>query len=190
MKKKLIFLFCACFMLLNMVDMLIPRSEANIFDNAVRLHILADDNGEEAQRIKLLVRDAILEEYGEMFSESNDVEAASKVLEENIPKIEATANRVLAENNADYVANASFGYETYPTRVYENITLPAGEYRSLKLNLGSAEGKNWWCILFPPLCTGASSEKDLSSAKVNEKDSEVFSKPKYIFRFKLLELLW
>ncbi len=190
MKRKLLFLFCACFILLNAVDMLIPRSEANIFDNAIRLHILAEDNGEEAQRVKLLVRDALLDEYGEMLSANGEVTGAEEAIRESLSEIEATANRVLAENGADYKAKATFDYEEYPTRVYENITLPAGEYRSLRINLGAAEGKNWWCILFPPLCTGASSEKDLSSAKINKKDTSVFSSRKYVFRFKLLELFW
>lgn len=190
MKTKLICLFCACFMLLNTVDMLIPRSEANIFDNAIRLHVLADDNSQEAQSVKLLVRDAILEECGDMFSECGDVLSASATVEENMPKIESVANRVLKENGMEYTAKAFWGYEEYPTRVYESFTLPAGTYRSLRLNLGDAEGNNWWCVLFPPLCTGASSGENLTAADINEKDSSVFTNRKYIFRFKLLELFW
>lgn len=188
MKTKLIALFCACFMLLTVVDMLIPRSEANIYDNAIRLHILADDNSESAQSVKLLVRDAILNECGDLFSDTGDVTAAAEAVEENIPRMEEIANRVLQENGFDYHATAQFGYEEYPTRVYDNVTLPAGTYRSLRVNLGSAEGNNWWCVLFPPLCTGAASGKDLSKAEVTEKDSAVFTERKYIFRFKLLEL--
>ena len=190
MKTKIILLLCACFMLLNVVDMLIPRSEANIFDNAIRLHILADDNSEEAQNVKLQVRDAILEECGDMFSENGDVVAASETVEANLSYMEDIANRVLKENGMDYKAQACWGYEEYPTRVYDDFTLPAGEYRSLRLKLGQGEGNNWWCILFPPLCTGASTEDDFSSAEITKKDSNVFTKPKYIFRFKLLELFW
>ena len=188
MKTKLIALFCACFMLLTAIDMLIPRSESNIFDNAIRLHILADDNSDRAQSVKLLVRDAILNECGDMFSDNGDVLSASETVEENLPHIEEIANRVLSENGMEYSAKAVWGYEEYPTRVYEDFTLPAGTYRSLRVNLGDAEGNNWWCVLFPPLCTGAASADDFSSAKINNTDSSVFTNKKYIFRFKILEL--
>ena len=150
MKTKLIALFCACFLLLTIVDMLVPRSEANVYDNVIRLHILADSDSEEAQEVKLLVRDAILKECGGIFNSSVDVDVASETVKQNLSRMENVANRVLAENGFEYKATAEFGMEEYPTRVYENLTLPAGTYRSLRLNLGSAEGQNWWCILFPP----------------------------------------
>ncbi len=185
MKTKLIALFCACFILLTAVDTLIPRSEAKVFDNVIRLHVLAFDNSDQAQGIKLLVRDAILSECGDLFSESGDVIAASEKLTENLSRMEDIANRVLLENSVDYKATVEWGIESYPTRVYEGFSLPAGSYRSLRIKLGEAKGNNWWCILFPPLCTKASS--DFSASGINEKDSEVFSKPKYRFRFKLLE---
>lgn len=188
MKRKIIALFCACFMLLNIVDMLVPRSEAKIFDNVIRLHILADDNSEEAQAVKLMVRDAILEECNELFSESGDVFAASERVEESICRMEEIANRVLAENGVSYRAKAEWGYEEYPTRVYEDVTLPSGTYRSLRLNLGSGSGNNWWCVLFPPLCTKASTDSGFSASGINGNDSSVFTNRKYVFRFKLLEL--
>ncbi len=189
LKTKILALFCACFMLLNIVDMIIPRSEAKIFDNAVRLHILATDNSEAAQSLKLTVRDAILEEYGELFENNANINEASASVTENLSAIERTANRVLSENGANYNAVAEWGYEEYPTRVYENVTLPAGTYRSLRIKLGSGEGNNWWCVLFPPLCTKAASDNnDLSSSGVNSNDSAVFTSKKYLFRFKLLEL--
>ncbi len=188
MKTKIIALFCACFMLLSAVDMLFPRSEAQIYENAIRLHILAEDNTEKAQAVKLLVRDAILNECGELFSEKTDVDSASSAVCENLANIERIANRVLAENNAGYTATVEWGIESYPTRVYNDFSLPAGEYRSLRVKLGSANGNNWWCILFPPLCTGASTNKDFTVAKVNKNDTSVFTSRKYAFRFKLLEL--
>lgn len=188
LKTKIAALFAASFLLLNIVDMLIPRSEAKIFDNAIRLHILAEDNSETAQAVKLCVRDAILTEYSDIFNNNENVIEASKALESSLADIEATANRVLSEYNADYRASVEWGYEEYPTRVYENITLPAGRYRSLRINLGRAEGNNWWCVLFPPLCTDAAKNNSLSQSGVNENDSRVFKEKKYIFRFKILEL--
>ena len=188
MKTKIIALFCACFLLLTVVDMLVPRSEANIFDNVIRLHILAEDNSETAQSIKLSVRDAILNECGDIFSESGDVMIACATVEENISRIEDVANRVLTEKGVDYKADVEWGVEIYPTRVYEDFYLPSGEYRSLRVNLGNANGNNWWCVLFPPLCTNVASDNDFKNTIVAEKDTSVFKNRKYIFRFKLLEL--
>lgn len=190
MKTKLIALFCSCFLLLNVVDLLVPRSEAKVYDNVIRLHVLADDNSEEAQSIKLLVRDAILTECGELFEENHDMDSACKAVEGNLEKIERVANRVLAENRTDYNAKAQWGYESYPTRVYEDFTLPSGNYLSLRINLGKAQGNNWWCVLFPPLCTSASQATDFSSPEIAENDGDVFTEKKYVFRFKILELFW
>ena len=186
MKTKLIALFCACFILLTAVDTFVPRGEAEVYDSLIRLHVLADSNSDEAQQTKLLVRDAILQECGDIFSSSGDIVTAEETLDRNITKIEEIANRVLKENGADYGATVELGIENYPTRDYGEFSLPAGSYKSLRVKLGRAEGNNWWCILFPPLCTNAST--DLSSSGMNAKDTEVFTKSKYKFRFKLLEL--
>ncbi len=189
MKTKIVALFCACFLLLTATDIFVPRTEAKIYDSVIRLHILAEDNSDKAQSVKLLVRDAVLSECSELFSETGDIIAASDKVESSLTKMESVANRVLAENGEEYKAKAEWGYEEYPTRVYENMTLPAGTYRSLRLVLGEGNGNNWWCVLFPPLCTKASAEKsDFSSTDVNEKDSSVFTNKKYVFRFKLLEI--
>lgn len=191
MKTKIVALFCACFILLNVVDMVIPRSESKIYDSVIRLHILAEDNSESAQAVKLMVRDAILDECGELFAEDGNIVSASETVESNLPKIEEIANRVLSENGMDYKAVCEWGTEEYPTRVYENLTLPSGTYRSLRINLGKAEGNNWWCVLFPPLCTKASAgESDFARTDVNKNDSRVFTNRKYTFRFKLLEFFW
>ena len=186
MKTKLIALFCACFLLLNVVDMVVPRSEAKIFDNVIRLHVLAESDSYEDQQIKLAVRDAVLNECPYLFDKNGDIAAASETVEQSLPYIEKIANRVLDEQGASYRAKAEWGYEEYPTRIYENLSLPAGKYRSLRINLGSAEGQNWWCVLFPPLCNNAST--DITASGVNGRDTSVFSNRKYIFRFKLLEL--
>ena len=188
LSTKIIALLCACFLLLNVVDMVVPRTEAQVYENVVRLHVLADDNSEAAQSVKLAVRDAILQEYGNLFDENGDVSVASDIIVSHLSDIESTANRVLAENGFGYRAQVLWGIEEYPTRIYEGFTLPAGSYRSLRVMLGSGSGNNWWCVLFPPLCTGAASEDGISVSGVNGRDTEVFTKKKYSFRFKILEL--
>ena len=180
-------LFAACFLLLNAVDALVPGRESGIFDGVIRLHVIADGDGKVEQRVKLLVRDRILAEFSGALSAAGDIRAAADTASKLIPRICETANRVLAENGAPYKARAYLVRERYPTRDYGGISLPSGEYCSLKIVLGEGNGQNWWCVMFPPLCFGASA-KALADTAVGERSARVFTKKKYVFRFKLLEL--
>ncbi len=191
MKKEIfvrvICLFCACFLLLLGVDCFVPGNESQIYEGAVRLHVLAASDSQKDQEIKLLVRDEILRTYGSDFLNSTEPSDARDAVVSNLESIQATANSVLQSQGISYTATVRWGRETYPSRTYEGITLPEGEYYSLRVELGEAGGKNWWCVLFPPLCNGASTEK-LTMTGVNKNSCGVFTKRKYIFRFKFLEL--
>lgn len=105
----------------------------------LRLHIVADSDEVQAQAVKLKVRDAVLAQVHP--EDKNFLESA-----------ETAANRVLAENGMDYRAKAYYGRFYFPTKQYKNITLPAGKYYGVRLVLGRGSGKNWWCILYPPMC--------------------------------------
>ena len=183
---RCIALFCACFLLLTTVDLLAPQDEKKVFQNLIRLHVLANGDSDEEQRVKLLVRDAVIEECGSLFSGMTDSESALYTVNENIATVEQTANRVLSEQGATYTAKVVFGREQYPQRDYGDMSLPAGEYYSLRVLLGEAEGQNWWCVLFPPLCFGVSTGS-FSDAGIDSGSSKVFTNKKYTFRFKLLE---
>lgn len=184
---RCIALFAAAFLFLDAVDVFVPGRESGIYGGVIRLHVLADGDGEEQQRVKLLVRDRILSEFSETFCTADGFDSALCAVSGSLPQIRAAADAALAENGADYRAEVFLVRERYPTRDYGGISLPAGEYCSLKIVLGSGNGKNWWCVMFPPLCFGASG-KELGNTTVGERAARVFSKKKYIFRFKLLEL--
>lgn len=183
---KAISVFCACLLLVAAVDLFVPGDEKNVYSGAVRLHVIAESNSDEDQCVKYLVRDAILKNFGDVFNSLPDTVSARETAIKLLPEIENTANSVLIENGFDYKAAVEFGKENYPTRVYGDITLPAGEYYSLRVCLGEAKGENWWCVLFPPLCSSAS--KDLTPSGVNKRSQKVFTDKKYIFRLKILEL--
>ena len=183
---RIILVFCACFLLITAADVFLPGNESKIFDGAVRLHVLADSDEDGDQNVKLLVRDAVLDEYGALFSNAESSEDARKTVENSVANIKETADRVLKENGFEYRSTVCWGKEKYPSREYDGVKLPAGEYYSLRIMLGSGKGHNWWCVLFPPLCTGASSSR-LCDTGVNISSSRVFTKKKYIFRFKFLE---
>ncbi len=110
----------------------------------VRIHIIADSDDNDAQEVKLKVRDEILEEM----KKCTDCKEA----EEKLDVFEDIANAVLTENGCDYKARVEYGRFYFPTKEYENFSLPKGEYNAVRIKLGRAEGKNWWCVMFPPLC--------------------------------------
>lgn len=164
----------------------------SITGTVFRLHIPANSDSAEDQRLKLLVRDAVLEENSDIFSGCLSAEEAAAAAEKHMDEIEATAERVLAENGADYGAECEIARMSFDDRVYDGITMPAGEYLALRVSLGRAEGKNWWCVMFPPLCLPA------ASGGAEEAAEEAFSPDElellenhecYQCRFYLLELL-
>lgn len=141
----------------------------------LRLHIPANSDSDEDQAIKLKLRDALLERFGGELSECGDLRSASALAEEKIPEIERFANDFLSENGFSYGAKAELVEMYFTTREYERLILPAGRYTALRVTLGSGEGKNWWCVIFPQLCLPAVSEQENA-----EQVLEAFGKPQKI----------
>ncbi|MGN0687707.1 MAG: stage II sporulation protein R [Oscillospiraceae bacterium] len=129
-------------------------------NEVLRLHIPANSDSAEDQQIKLMLRDYILEEYGPVLSEEKDVASAVRRAEQLLDDIEASCNEFLCSQGAGYTASASLTQMYFTTRVYDNVTLPAGTYTALRITLGSGEGQNWWCVMFPPLCIPMAADKD------------------------------
>jgi len=170
-------IFCVC-------DLLVPQQESQVYNSVIRLHIIANSNTSTDQSLKLAVRDAVL--AANCFEGAKDMDTARLSVTAAASKAVDTANAVLAAEGVSYRATCLWGRESYPTRVYDGFRLPAGDYLSLRIVLGNGDGENWWCVLFPPLCLGAS--KDV----LNSPSGKVFSvkTKKYSFRFKLLELFF
>ena len=153
-----------------------------------RLHVIANSDSAEDQALKLKVRDALLEESGEIFQNKKAKEGAEKAACKNLGQFLQTAEKTIHENGKDYSVSVSVGKSRFPTRVYENITLPAGEYDALRVVIGEGKGKNWWCVMFPPLCLpAAEKEEELSDVLSPGGQALVQSKPKYEIRFWLIE---
>ncbi len=166
---------------------------AGVREDVVRLHILANSNSEEDQQIKIKVRDALLKANSDMLSEKVNADNAHIYFEENKEELLSVVLKTLKENGYCYNAQIFLQRESYETREYGNLTFPAGEYLSLKVILGSGEGRNWWCVMFPPLCVPAADDVKAD----NEKTAEYLSPEgvkiinggeKYVVKFKLLEL--
>lgn len=124
-----------------------------------RIHIRANSNDGKEQAVKYLVRDRVVEFLLPLVAKATSKEDAMSLLNGVLPEIEAEASAALKEEGFPYLARAEIKRERFPTRVYEGVSLPAGEYDALILSLGEGKGQNWWCVVYPPLCfTGAASE--------------------------------
>ena len=162
-------------------------------DDVVRLHILANSDSEKDQNVKLLVRDALLNENTRLLSDGVTTDNAEEYFEENKDKLLAVAKKTLEENNFDYNVSISLGEEYFETRRYGDLIFPAGEYTSLKVVLGEGKGHNWWCVMFPPLCVPSASDVEADESKTadyltHSGEKIINGGNKYIIKFKILEL--
>ncbi len=135
----------------------IINTSENISEKVLRLHILANSDSTEDQDLKLKVKNYFIENTADLFSGKN-LEENIEIASCNIGYIEALCNSCITENGFDYKAKVSVLKEYYDTRVYDDFTLPAGIYNSIKIELGEGNGHNWWCIVFPSVCLSACTE--------------------------------
>lgn len=163
----------------------------DVSSEVLRLHIPANSDSIEDQTLKLELRDYVLERFGNELSACGDLAGAEDKAAELIPEIERECGVFLKEHGADYGAKAELVTMHFTTREYERLILPAGEYRALRITLGSGEGKNWWCVIFPQLCIPAVSDRsDNSGNETAESVLESFGTPQKIrVKFAVYELI-
>lgn len=152
MKKFIIFGLCIMLLSSLIFSKSVHSSAEDINDKLIRFHVIANSDSEEDQSVKLRIRDGILQKYGPLLSESGSRDESLQLISENLKDIESTADEILKKEGQNYSARAMLGESTFPIKQYGSITLPAGEYTALKVVLGEGGGKNWWCVMFPPLC--------------------------------------
>lgn len=139
-------------------------------DNLIRLHVIANSNSQEDQALKLSVRDTVLQYMNAKLKDSKDIEETKHIINQNMDKILDIANFEIDKHGRSYKVQGMLGIYPFPTKVYGDVTLPAGYYQALRLVIGKGEGTNWWCVLFPPLCfIDATHGKVADSVKQNLK---------------------
>ena len=131
------------------------ESRRTLEDSVFRLHILANSNSEADQTLKLKVRDAVLAEVPELFGDCQSKSEAEAAAAQNMPQILETAKRTLSENDCEYGVSAEICEMYFDDRTYGDIVMPSGNYSALRITIGDAKGKNWWCVMFPSLCLPA-----------------------------------
>ncbi len=137
-------------------------------ENLIRLHVLANSDSPADQELKLKVRDAIISYLAPYLEHTTQKAVAEQIVFEHKDKLIQLAEQILAMNGTVYPVDLQIGMFDFPIKSYGNLVLPAGRYEAVRVLIGKAEGKNWWCVLFPPLCfvditnATAISPKDLS----------------------------
>ena len=170
----------------------------NIADSVFRLHVIANSNSKEDQELKLKVRDELLSYMNIISKDSTSKQEAMQIANEHKEEFTQIAEKVIKENGYNYTVNVQIGKADFPTKYYGDITLPAGTYDALKVQIGEAKGQNWWCVMFPPLCfvdvsTGIvpdNSKQELKQSLDNE-EYDLISKTdnnEISFKFKIVEL--
>lgn len=203
MKKllKILRIIFSLSLLLSLYILISAHSYANVVSNDLstavfRLHVIANSDSSEDQSLKLKVRDNLLEYMNSISSECKTKTEAIKLAEENIDIFKQIAQKTVIENGYNYPINISIGNFYFPTKFYGDISLPSGYYDALKVEIGEAKGKNWWCVMFPSLCfidinSGVVDDDAKENLKENLK-SESYSvisstSPELKFKFKIIE---
>lgn len=171
MVKKLKYIFILisllfCFIFISISSYAHTLSE-NLSANFFRLHILANSNSEIDQDLKLKVRDGIIEYMNSQELSNYSKEEVITFVKTNLDSYRKVAENIIKENGFNYPVSLEVGTFYFPSKIYGNISLPAGNYEALRINIGQAQGENWWCSLFPPLCF-----VDISSGVIDDNSKE------------------
>ena len=150
--KKIICALCIGFFCTLLIHSQFETTEAALAKSVIRLHVIANSDSDCDQALKLKVRDRIIKETQGIFETHTAICAAREDIEHNLDTIRHIAEDEISSNGYDYPVKVSLGMSDFPTKEYGELVLPAGSYEALRVEIGSAQGQNWWCVLFPPLC--------------------------------------
>ncbi len=162
--------------------------EEKIYEDVIRLHILANSDEEEDQAHKLAIRDEILKNYGSSLTNCTTKEEAEDTLAPLLQDIERTAQEVLTSRGTTQDVRVTLTEEWYPTREYDTFSLPSGTYLSLRVLVGQAQGQNWWCVMYPPMCLGVATDGEVPLG-ITQDEYNLMGKDRYTVKFRILEIL-
>lgn len=184
--RRVLALFVAC---LVCTALWAEATQVRLASQVIRLHVLANSDSEEDQALKLEVRDRVLETTSALLAGETEPQAAAVLLDQHLDDIAQTAAQEISAQGHDDRVEVRLEQTWFPTRQYQGISLPAGNYLALRVLIGAAEGRNWWCVVFPNLCLPAVSERALEASTLTPGQISLLQEEEtsYVFRFKTLE---
>ena len=154
--------------------------------DVLRLHILANSDSDSDQQMKLRVRDEVIRTISPLYSDVKSKSEAIAITKDNMKLITDTAQSVVDSFGSEYEISARITNMYFDTRYYDDFTMPAGMYDTLQITIGEAKGKNWWCVMYPTLCVGASTKQSVRESLTADEYS-VICADDFEFRFKIVE---
>lgn len=208
-KARLIILILSLIGIISIMSISI-KSEVDKIDNVsesykeklIRFHVIANSDTEEDQELKLKVRDEVINYLQPKLEDSRNIEESEKIITNEYDNLQEISKKTILKNGYDYDVKVGIEYSNFPTKQYSNVILPAGEYKALKVVIGEGKGKNWWCVMFPPLCfvdeqngvIDKSTDEKLKSVLNEEEYKLITAKNKeqgnaVKFKFKIVEVI-
>lgn len=186
-----LFLKSACVAFVLTVIYSVVPFQASCYDisqDTFRLHILANSDSVSDQSLKLKVRDKVLEYTRELFNKAENKKSAEAAVSENLQNIADVAYKEVLDNGYDYKVCAELTNMYFETRYYDDYTLPSGMYDALRITIGSGEGHNWWCVMYPSICVSSAQEQDSRAKDVfDDSEYDVVKNEQYQYKFKIVE---
>lgn len=167
-------------------------SQASLADRVVRLHVIANSDSDSDQALKLQVRDAVLAQATPLLAGTGSRQEAENALADHLEELAQAGADVLAREGCGDPVTVTLSDQWFPTKVYDGFSLPAGNYRALRVVIGEGAGQNWWCVVFPPLCLASVTEEvAATAADAGLSDSQVSlitgQDGGYVLKFKVVE---
>ena len=156
----------------------ISNASQDYKDKLIRFHVIANSDSDEDQNLKLKVRDAVINYLQPKLLESESIEESELIIKREYSELEKISKNIILQNGYNYDVKIGIDYSEFPTKQYSNVVLPAGEYKALKIIIGEGSGKNWWCVMFPPLCF-VDEEKGIIDKDTDDKLREVLTEEEY-----------
>ena len=158
----------------------------------IRMHVIANSDSDADQTLKLQVRDKVLDYTTGILQRAKDMEDAQTQLRDALGRIENIARRETVNRGYDYPVTAQLASTEFPLKEYDGFALPAGEYMALRLVIGEGAGQNWWCVVYPPLCTAAATDlpQTAVAAGLTGDDVSLITEENtgYVLKFRSVEL--
>ncbi|WP_027623648.1 stage II sporulation protein R [Clostridium lundense] len=154
--KKLMTIITIIFIIVS-ISLGLPKvktsiQQKHIANKLIRFHVIANSDMVYDQKLKLEVKDSILQYISPKLQKSKSIDESRKIIKNNDRAIKEIANKIIKKNGYDYSVNTTLSYENFPVKTYGNVSLPQGKYEAYRIIIGKGEGQNWWCVMFPPLC--------------------------------------
>ncbi|NME82629.1 stage II sporulation protein R [Clostridium sp. SM-530-WT-3G] len=138
-------------------------------NSLIRFHVIANSDSSEDQNLKIKVKNQVIDYLYPYLNNSKSLDESRRIIKANMPEVEKIAEKVIKDNNYNYDVKIQLSRENFPEKSYGNIVLPQGNYEAFRIIIGSGQGKNWWCVMFPPLCFVDESKAEVEYDKVEER---------------------